>query len=68
MLDGFEFIALNKAGDEVEQLIIFLEDWHPYIVIVVANMQLEGHKILYIIGSLDTFIIPYKNCFLVELS
>ena len=58
-----EFIALDKAGEEVEWLRHFLEDipiWPqpmPAIcIIAIVNQQLEEHKVIYITVSLDIFV------------
>ena len=52
-----EFIALDKCGEDAEWLCHFLEDilrWPKPIVTV--NLLLEGHRVICIMVSLDTFI------------
>ena len=68
----YEFIALDKAGEEAEWLHQFLEDipiWtKPMPTICIhcdSQLQLVGHRMTRITVSLDIYvvdIIPLDNC------
>ena len=59
----FDFIALDKDGEEAEWLRHFLEDipiWHNLCLlstfIAIVNQQLEEHRVIYIMVSLNIFV------------
>ena len=68
----YEFIALDKAGEEAEWLRQFLKDipiWpKPVPAICIhcdRHLQLVGHRLTCIMVSLDIYvvdIIPLGNC------
>ena len=58
-----EFIVFDKGGEEAKWIWNFLNDilyWLKYqlfMSIVIINQQLEGHKVVCIMVSLDIYII-----------
>ena len=74
----YEFIALEKCGEEVEWLCHFLEDIQDgqnmclqYAYIVIVNLLLIEHKTVCIMVSLDIFVVyttPLDNYSQQELS